>query len=287
MKPAQGFLALLLLTSAAVAAPLTLDERPAGEEEWGYRPADAAVSETTPPGFLVAAAEPGSRLGISSARGDAAFEAIEHRRGNRVQRLSVRPARSRPARTAWRYRGSRRGGPQTELEPAADVHGPGLGRGDAHAAARRTARRGFPSRIRDCSSGRKTCRELRELAQGPMNDQFEQLVAPAATSSWHNPPPTAEPPKYPAGRGIRQRRVARRSGGATGRTRSPPWTAPPRSASRACWAARRSTASWPNGSCWTAPSGTRRARPATATTTRRACRTPTTSPGPTRSSTTC
>lgn len=33
------------------AAPLILDERPAGEDEWGCRPADGSALATTPPGF--------------------------------------------------------------------------------------------------------------------------------------------------------------------------------------------------------------------------------------------
>lgn len=44
-------LALSLLATAALAAPPVLDERPAGEEEWGYRPAEGSLSETTPPSF--------------------------------------------------------------------------------------------------------------------------------------------------------------------------------------------------------------------------------------------
>ena len=39
--------------------------------------------------------------------------------------------------------------------------------------------------------------ELRKLAQGPMKSQFEQLVA-SSEQLLNNPPPTAEPKKYPA-----------------------------------------------------------------------------------------
>ncbi|HID75339.1 MAG TPA: hypothetical protein EYP56_05010, partial [Planctomycetaceae bacterium] len=42
---------LALIVLPAAAAELTLDERPRGDEEWGYRPADGTVCQLTPPGF--------------------------------------------------------------------------------------------------------------------------------------------------------------------------------------------------------------------------------------------
>ena len=36
---------------AVVATPIELDEAPASETQWGYRPADGATSETNPPNF--------------------------------------------------------------------------------------------------------------------------------------------------------------------------------------------------------------------------------------------
>ena len=41
----------LWMSSAALAVDWTLDETPAGDGEWGYRPAEAARSETSPPSF--------------------------------------------------------------------------------------------------------------------------------------------------------------------------------------------------------------------------------------------
>ncbi len=40
-----------LIPSIVLAAPPKLDETPAGDEQWGYRPADGGVSATTPPSF--------------------------------------------------------------------------------------------------------------------------------------------------------------------------------------------------------------------------------------------
>ena len=48
---AATFVLLLGLSGAGAAQELKLDERPAEPEEWGYRPADGAVSQVNPPSF--------------------------------------------------------------------------------------------------------------------------------------------------------------------------------------------------------------------------------------------
>ena len=50
---ALPFVALVICAIAplAAASPLKLDETPATDEQWGYRPAEADVSETSPPSF--------------------------------------------------------------------------------------------------------------------------------------------------------------------------------------------------------------------------------------------
>ena len=45
MKSRLMSLALLLVSTAAVAEPVQLDERPAGDDQWGYRPAEDSVVE--------------------------------------------------------------------------------------------------------------------------------------------------------------------------------------------------------------------------------------------------
>ena len=42
---------LMLSPGLLLAAPAALDERPAREDEWGYRPAADAVLQGSPPGF--------------------------------------------------------------------------------------------------------------------------------------------------------------------------------------------------------------------------------------------
>ena len=43
--------ALILVSITGRAAPLKLDERASGAGEWGYHPADRAVSAVNPPAF--------------------------------------------------------------------------------------------------------------------------------------------------------------------------------------------------------------------------------------------
>ena len=47
----MGAALLSLLSSAAVAETLRLDQTPASSEEWGYRPADRAQTAVNPPSF--------------------------------------------------------------------------------------------------------------------------------------------------------------------------------------------------------------------------------------------
>jgi hypothetical protein len=49
----QTFAAILcgLMPAISLASALTLDERPAADQEWGYRPAAGAVLAASPPGF--------------------------------------------------------------------------------------------------------------------------------------------------------------------------------------------------------------------------------------------
>ena len=51
MKIAPFLTALCLATLAAWSAPLTVDNRPAQADEWGYRPADGSTSVMNPPSF--------------------------------------------------------------------------------------------------------------------------------------------------------------------------------------------------------------------------------------------
>ena len=182
------------MSSAALAVNWTLDETPAGDGEWGYRPADAAVSETDPPSFSWRPQSRAARWELQCAR-DAAFAAVEHQ-AEGIEFNVYCPPCELPAGTYWwRYRGMDKDGnpsnwsrSRTFTVPDRAVAMPMPGREQLLARIPKSHPRLF---IRP-----EQLPELRELAQGTMNDRFQQLVA-SCEQLLKNPPPTAEPKTYP------------------------------------------------------------------------------------------
>ena len=195
MRIATICVLLQLTASAATAADLMLDERAASDEEWGYRPAAGAVSETSPPSFCWRPQSGVVAWDIEYARGET-FEAIEYRAT--VAKLNVHcPPRSlAPGVYTWRYRGVDKGGAKTDWSRARTftisdgaVQMPMPPRDELLARIPKSHPRLF---VRPEELPR-----LRELAQGPLGGRFENLVA-RCERLLANPPPTEEPRKYPS-----------------------------------------------------------------------------------------
>jgi len=183
------------MSPAALAANWTLDESPAGDGEWGYRPADAAVSETNPPGFSWRPQSRAVRWELQCAP-SAVFDTITHQ-GTGIEFNVYCPPCELPAGTyCWRYRGIDEDGnpsnwsrPRTFTVPDHAAAMPMPPRDELLARIPQSHPRLF---IRP-----EQLPELRKLTQGPMKDQFEQLVA-SSEQLLKSPPPTTEPKKYPA-----------------------------------------------------------------------------------------
>ena len=191
--------------SQKTAASLTLDERPAVEEEWGYRPADGSVSATTPPGFCWRPQKEIVAWELECGR-DGGFQTIEYRVEGVAFNVHCPPKAFAPGSYVWRYRGVDRQGKRTNWSqarrftiPAGAVAMPMPPRGELLARIPKSHPRLF---IRPEDLPR-----LRELAQGPMRGQYERLVADCQRML-ASPPPTAEPAKYPEGMSSRRRGVA-------------------------------------------------------------------------------
>lgn len=172
---------------------LALDERPAGGGEWGYRPAQGAVSEVNPPSF---AWRPGKGLTweIECAR-DSNFERIEYH----IEDLKLNvhcPARIFELGTyTWRYRGKDEKGRLTNWsQPRTFTIAQ-----DA-AVMPLPPRDKLISRIPTNHPRLFVCPEnlgrLRESAQGEMKDEYDKLVK-ECENILARPPSTEEPPKYP------------------------------------------------------------------------------------------
>jgi len=189
-----GFVLILLLPVICPAADLRLDERPAAENEWGYRPAAAATSEVNPPGFCWRPQE-----GIVSWELECVPAAGPKRNAYRAAGISFNvhcpPRTFPPGKYTWRYRGTDRSGRRTNWSrsrtfsiEASAVEMPMPPRGELLARIPKSHPRLF---VRPEDLPR-----LRKLARGPMKDRFKELVA--RCERWlAKPPTTTEPPKYP------------------------------------------------------------------------------------------
>jgi hypothetical protein len=183
------------MSSAALAVNWTLDETPAGEGEWGYRPAEGAVSETNPPGFSWRPQSRAVRWELQCAP-SAAFDTIAHQATGIEFNVYCPPCELPVGRHWWRYRGRDEDGnlsnwsrPRTFTVPERAAALPMPPRDELLARIPQSHPRLF---IRP-----EQLPELRKLAQGPLKGRFEQLVA-SSEKLLKNPPPTAEPKTYPA-----------------------------------------------------------------------------------------
>jgi len=185
-------LSLLLMSGARAATP-KLDERPTEPGTWGYRPDEGAVSQTDPPSFSWQPQQ-GLTWEIQCARGSDFSDVVYQRAGIEFN-VHCPPRTFGPGRYTWRYRGIDRNGGAT-----------GWGRSRTFTIASDAVSLPMPerseliARIPD-THPRLFVRpekvdELRKLARGDMTKDYAALVK-ECDRILRDPPPTAEPPKYP------------------------------------------------------------------------------------------
>jgi len=189
------FTSLLLVPGLAAERMLKLDETPTGPGEWGYRPAEGAVSQVNPPSFSWRP-EKDMTWEIQCAR-DTKFKKVEYRAENLEFSVHCPPRVLKPATYTWRYRGKNKNGQYTNWsEPrtftiARDaVNMPLPPREELISRIPKTHPRLF---MRPENLGR-----LRELARGKMKTEYDNLVK-ECERLLANPPSTEEPAKYPEG----------------------------------------------------------------------------------------
>jgi len=187
-------LGLQLITVAAAAAPLALDERPAGDGEWGYRPGE--VSEVNPPAFSWRPQDGIVSWELECGRGET-FEVVEYRADGIEFNVHCPPRTLDPGLHAWRYRGTDRRGNKTPWSRTRTF----TITGDA-VSLPMPPRRELLGRIPDSHPRLFLLPEkvgrLRELARGALKDRFRKLQA-QCEKLLSKPPPTEEPKKYPPG----------------------------------------------------------------------------------------
>jgi len=188
-----NMLVLLLLAFDSLAAELTLDEKPAVGGEWGYRPADGAVSAVNPPSFSWR-----PQKGLTwevRCTGTQPFANIGFHEKD-IEFNVYCPAQTIPAGTyMWNYRGRDSKGNYTNWS-----------RTRTFTIAKDAASMPMPERKELLSRIPKThprlfvrpenIQRLRELAKGKMKVKYDRLVR-ECERLLKNPPATKEPPKYP------------------------------------------------------------------------------------------
>jgi hypothetical protein len=198
------FVLVLFLPGAASGRELVLDERPAGsakwkvrsaDPEWGYRPAEGAVSGVNPPSFVWRPQE-GLTWEIECAS-DKSLKVIEYRAKDIEYNVHC-PSRVFPPGTyTWRYRGKDAHGNYTNWSQArtfsiaADALAmPMPPREQLLERIPKTHPRLF---LRPEKLG-----HLRELAKAELKGKYDELVK-QCEELLAKPPSTKEPPRYPEG----------------------------------------------------------------------------------------
>ena len=187
-------ISLSLVAGTGRAADLKLDETPAGDLEWGYRPEAGSVSEVTPPSFSWRPQKEIVSWELECARGKD-FDAAEYR-AERVTFNVHCPPRTFPAGTyTWRYRGvDAKGNVTNWSRPRTFAIAPTAAKMPLPPRSELLAR--IPKSHPRLFVRPEQVAHLRELARGALNDRYKQLVD-QCERLLAKPPPTAEPPKYP------------------------------------------------------------------------------------------
>ena len=177
----------------AQAQTITLDESPAVEGEWGYRPADGSVSHVNPPSFAWRLTE-GMTWDIEVAR-DRDFSTVEYRAEGIEFIVHCPPRIFPPGEYTWRYRGRDTTGNRTNWSAprtfsiASDAAEMPLPPRDELMAR-------IPAAHPRLFVRPENMDRLRQLARGDLSDIYGRLVDQCETLL-ADPPPTEEPPLYP------------------------------------------------------------------------------------------
>ena len=189
-----GLVQLVCILGCGVAVSAEkLDERPAGSDEWGYRPAENAVSAVNPPGFSWRPQANIVSWEVECGRGED-FSTIEYRADDIAMNVHCPPRVFPSGKYSWRYRGITKSGESTDWSQSRTFT-----ISDDAVTLPLPPRQQLLARIPQ-SHPRLFVRpedlpRLRELAQGSMRPEVDKLVAECDALLAH-PPATAEPPKY-------------------------------------------------------------------------------------------
>ncbi|MCC7495584.1 MAG: DUF4962 domain-containing protein [Fimbriimonadaceae bacterium] len=190
------FTLLLTLSLTAAHGALTLDQRPAVEGEWGYRPAPGARCEVNPPGFSWRPTSGTASYELQVGRGGD-FATVAYQAGGIRYNVHCPPQALPAGDYVWRDRALDTAGAASEWSearaftlPATAVALPLPAKADLLARVPAGHPRLF---VRPEQMDR-----LRQLAAGDLKPAYDDLRK-RCDDLLVKPPPTAEPPRYPEG----------------------------------------------------------------------------------------
>ncbi|MBW7865417.1 MAG: DUF4962 domain-containing protein [Candidatus Hydrogenedentes bacterium] len=183
--------------AAALAAPgLELDESAAGTGEWGYRPESGTAPAVNPPGFSWRPCKDAVGYHLQVAP-DEAFERIAYEKPDIQWSAHCPPVTFPAGEYFWRYAALDGNGEKTTWSVAR--------RFTVSSGAALFPQPTTPELITRMPQDHprlffrpEELPKLRELAAGPLAEQFAELVR-TADKLLENPPDTTEPPLYPKG----------------------------------------------------------------------------------------
>ncbi len=175
------------------AEPLALDQSPAGSRDWGYRPAEGTTPAVNPPSFCWRPQKNIERWQLQMLEVDS--DRVAYQADGIDMSVHTPPHPFEAGTYRWRYRGIDDSGTWTEwskerrftVDPAVARPMPMPPKAELMERIPKEHPRLF---VRPGDLPR-----LREMAQGPMKDRFDDLVA-RCEKLMENPPDTTEPPKY-------------------------------------------------------------------------------------------
>jgi len=188
--------AVSLLIIAVTHGAATPDERPGGAKEWGFRPAENDLSPVTPPGFCWRPQKNAASYALQCAR-SADFAEVQYQADGIGYNVHCPPSTLKAGDWFWRFRFVAKDGAVSKWsKPRAFTVAkdatpmPLPGREDLLAR--------IPASHPRLWVRPEQMAELRTRARTDLKPIYDKLVK-SCEKLLKTPPPTEEPPKYPAG----------------------------------------------------------------------------------------
>lgn len=189
-------LAVFCLVTMSSFAAIVPDERPGAPEEWGFRPFDKQASEMNPPGFVWRPQKNFASYTFEIA-GDESFKNVVVTASDLRYACYCPDKALAPGTYFWRFRFVDKKG---EASAWSSVRSFSVSKESVvfPMPAKEELLSRIPEKHPRLFVRPEQMEDLRKRAKGEMKGEYEAIAA-TCEKLLKSPPPTAEPPKYPAG----------------------------------------------------------------------------------------